>query len=502
MFWTSPNASLPGPDDDFWYQPVGVHTASGARVTPASALTFPAVYACVKVIAEALMQMPLFLYERLPNGGKERATKHPLYALLHDAPNEHQTSPEWREIMQHHILLRGNAYSEKTIVRTGLRGLDTPIVELGMPHHPDFVKVEKTTTQRGIEYRYIFQDPAGGSDRELRSDQVLHIRGLGLAPDGISGLSPIEIEREAVGLGLSSQDFLARYFANDARPGGWLEHPTNFKDDETKRKFRAAWQDAQTGANRHKTAILEYGMKYTPLELKLVDAQFLGLRKYQNLDIARIYRVPPHLIMELDRATFSNITQQDIEFVKFTLLPWLTRWERRLSLSLLTKEERETLFFEFLVDGLERGDGVARANYYNKGIQDGWLTRNEVRIRENLNPLKGLNEPLEPLNMARAADRDDDNSERSDEDEEQLENLRRNAAEALVRRQMHEMRAADDPVVFLRGDWTNVARLIACSPSQASAYCDSAAEDYVAGEKILNWHDWRARQMIRLMEIR
>lgn len=485
MFWSIAASQDRAPHADFWYQPVGVHTASGTSVTPASSLSLPAVYACVKVITDALMQVPLILYRRTPDGGKERATEDPRYRLVHDVPNQHQTSAEWREIMQHHLLLRGNAFAR--IYRNGLQ----QAAELGMPHHPDFVTVEPVETTEGLRYRYEFRKENGTVDERLNADEVLHLRGLGLGPDGISGLSPIALEREAVGAGLAAQDFIARFFKNDASPGGWIEHPEHFKDDETKRKFRASWQDSQTGANRHKTAVLEYGMKYHPLELKLVDAQFLELRKYQNLDVARVFRVPPHLIMELDRATFSNITQQDIEFVKFTLLPWLTRWERRLSFSLLNENERNDLFFEFLVDGLERGDATARSSYYNRGIQDGWLTRNEVRVKENMNPLPGLDAPLEPLNMTNPGGRND-----------RMDALLRNNAAVLLDKQIRNIQglALDEAREVIAGDWQSVSRFMCCSLDAARQYSLQTAER-MRDDTDVPLEEWKERQIEALMEL-
>lgn len=483
MFWSVASSVGRAPEDDFWYGPVGTATASGQSVSPSRALALPAVYSAVKVITDAVMQIPLILYRRTANGGKERATNHPLYGLLHDQPNVNQTSPEWREIMQHHTLLRGNSYAE--IINDG-RG----VVEIGMPEHPDFVRVERAETSQGPRYRYVISE-SGRATRVVSASNMLHIRGLGLGQDGITGLSPIDMEREAVGVGLAAQDFSARFFKNDARPGGWLEVPTNFKDKSQRDAFKREWRSAHGGPNRHETAVLEYGIKYHPLEVKMVDAQFLETRKYQNLDIARIFRVPPHLIMELDRATFSNITQQDIEFVKFSLLPWLTRWERRLSVSLLSVEERATYFFEFLVDGLERGDASARATYYNRGIQDGWLTRNEVRLKENLDPLDGLDEPLEPLNMTNPGGRNDG----------QVDGLRANAAEALARKQMHALQGmtVDDAREFLAADWHAVVRFMLVSEQSARTFCAEAAESF---DTAMSPDDWRAVQALRLGELR
>jgi HK97 family phage portal protein len=489
MFWSmAGGADDRAPHSDFWYGPVGTPTASGQRVTADRSLALPAVYAAVKVHTDALKQIPLILYRRLSNGGKERAVDHPLYSVLHDAPNDNQTSPEWREVMHHHVQLRGNAYSE--IVSDSR---ENP-VQLEMPVHPDRVTAQKVRTSAGPRYRYVVQEDSGGA-RIVPADRMLHIRGLAVGGDGITGMSPIDMEREAVGAGLAAQDFVARFFANDARPGGWIEHGGSFKTDEDRQRFKRDWKAAYGGANRHSTAVLEFGMKYTPLEVKLVDAQFLEQRKYTNIDVARIFRVPPHMIMELDRATFSNITQQSVEFVKFYMMPWIRQWEARLTMSLLNEAERRDYFFEFLVDGLERGDPAARAAYYNRGIQDGWMTRNEVRTRENLDPLEGLDEPLEPLNMTNPGGRND----------EQADALRVNAAEALARKHANEIAAMspEDAAAFIANDWQRVARFMACRDEHAQQYCLELAERISVTRSMPAIVDrWVSQEVERLKELR
>lgn len=485
MFWSAISAESGddrAPHSDFWYQPASVATASGMGVSPERAMALPAVYAAARVITDALMQIPLMMYRRLENDGKERAKDQRLYSLLHDQPNEHQTSAEWREIMQHHVLLRGNAYSQ-IFLGTGAR-----IDELGMPIHPDLVTPEKEVLPNG-KMRYKYRVRQDGNEIILNPSDLLHIRGLGT--DGVTGLSPIQIEREAIGVGLAAQDFTARFLANDATPGGWIEHPGNFKSPEQQKGFKDSWQTAQTGMNRRKVAVLEYGMKYHPVDVKLVDQQFIETRKYTNLDIARIFRVPPHLIMELDRATFSNITQQDIEFVKFTMLPWLIRWEQRLRTQLLDEDESQEFFFEFLVDGLERGDAEARASYYKAGIQDGWLTRNEVRKAENRDPLEGLDEPLEPMNMRNPGGAND----------ERLNALKMNSATALARKQRQAF-AGTSSADQIRGDAKRVKDFMQCSSTKAQEYCDVVAnlfeQDFTAN---IDWDAWESRSVRLLMEI-
>lgn len=476
-------------DADFWYSSLAGAgpTASGQKVTSDRALSLPAVYSCVRVIADSLMQIPLIMYRRLENGGKERATDHPLYSILHDSPNSVQTSPEWREVLQHHILLRGNGYAP-------IRYAGSRVIGLGAPIHPDLVTPVLGTDPVTGESEVRYHVRADGGDAVFSSADLLHIRGPGAGADGITGQNPIALEREAIGVGLATQDFTARFFANDAQPGGILKHPTNFKNDEQRQKFSKSWQAAHGGANWRKTAILEFGMEYVPTEIKLVDAQFIEQRKYSNLDVARIFRVPPHLIMELDRATFSNITQQDVEFVKFTMLPWFVRWETRLSMSLLNEEEQGEYFFEFLIDGLERGDSDARAKYYKAGVQDGWLTRNEIRIRENMNPLPGLDQPLEQMNMRNPG---------GDSDERVNEARKENAAVATSKRlrQKIESHLSNKQTIdeqFFSIQSQMVKQKMCFTDDQVFRYCGMAHEQFKEDPDL---NVWEKRQYKLLMEI-
>jgi hypothetical protein len=212
------------------------------------------------------------------------------------------------------------------------------------------------------------------------------------------GMSPIELARENLGTALAAQGYGARFFANDAKPtGGWIEFPGSFKDSEAKKVFRESYQQAQSGSNRGKVLVLENGMKFHEVGVTNKDAQFLELRKFQITDVARLFRVPPHMIADLDRATFSNIEQQSLEFVMHTMTPWAERWEASIQSELLLESDDIEIEFDFA--NLMRGDASSRSSYYQSGIQNGWLTRNEARIAENLNPIEGLDQPLRPLNM-------------------------------------------------------------------------------------------------------
>ena len=288
-------------------------------------------------------------------------------------------------MLQGHLALRGNAFNQ---IITNPRG---EIIEL-MPIHPDRVKIELLPSG---EYRYRVTDRSG-TEVILPRGEVWHLRGL--SSDGLMGMSPIELARENLGMALAAQDYGARFFANDAKPtGGWIEFPGTFKDNEAKKVFRESYQQAQSGANRGKVLVLENGMKFHEVGVTNKDAQFLELRKFQITDIARLFRVPPHMIADLERATFSNIEQQSLEFVMHTMTPWAERWEASIESELLLEGDDIEIEFDFA--NLMRGDAASRSTYYQSGIQNGWLTRNEARIAENLNPIDGLDQPLRPLNM-------------------------------------------------------------------------------------------------------
>ena len=370
---------------DFWFEPVSARTGGGMRVSPERALRLAAVYACVRILSETMASLPLVIYQRRADGAKDKVTDHWLYRLMAKRPNRFQNPFEWREMLQSHLVLRGNAYNQ---IITNPRG---EVVEL-MPLHPDRIRLELLASG---EYRYRFTDRFG-VESVLPRGEVWHLRGL--SSDGLMGLSPIELARDSLGMALAAQDYGARFFANDAKPtGGWIEFPGSFKDSEAKKVFRESYQQAQSGANRGKVLVLENGMKFHEVGVTNKDAQFLELRKFQITDIARLFRVPPHMIADLDRATFSNIEQQSLEFVMHTMTPWAERWEASIESELLLESDDIEIEFDFA--NLMRGDAASRSSYYQSGIQNGWLTRNEARIAENLNPLDGLDAPLRPLNM-------------------------------------------------------------------------------------------------------
>ncbi|WP_303223512.1 phage portal protein [Intestinibacter bartlettii] len=351
-------------------------TTSGKPVNEHTAMQMTAVYSCVRILAEAVAGLPLHLYKYTASGGKEKALSHPLYFLLHDEPNPEMSSFVFRETLMTHLLLWGNAYAQ--IIRNG-KG---EVIAL-YPLMPNRMSVDRDSSG-ALYYTYTrYSDEAptmNGMTVTLRSSDVLHIPGLGF--DGLVGYSPIAMAKNAIGMAIACEEYGAKFFANGAAPGGVLEHPGTIKDPQ---KVRDSWNAAYQGSsNSHRVAVLEEGMKYQPIGISPEQAQFLETRKFQINEIARIFRVPPHMVGDLEKSSFSNIEQQSLEFVKYTLDPWVIRWERAISRALLRPDEKKLYFAKFNVDGLLRGDYVSRMNGYATARQNGWMSANDIRELENL----------------------------------------------------------------------------------------------------------------------
>lgn len=351
-------------------------TTSGKAVTERSAMQMTAVYSCVRILAEAVAGLPLHLYRYKEDGGKEKAIDHSLYLLLHDEPNPEMSSFVFRETLMTHLLLWGNAYAQ--IIRNG-RG---EVIAL-YPLMPNKMSVDRDSNGQ-LYYKYNRSNDEAptmsGSTVTLRPSDVLQIPGLGF--DGLVGYSPIAMAKNAIGMAIACEEYGAKFFANGAAPGGVLEHPGTIKDPQ---RVRESWQSTFGGSgNANKIAVLEEGMKYTPIGISPEQAQFLETRKFQINEIARIFRVPPHMVGDLEKSSFSNIEQQSLEFVKYTLEPWLIRWEQSIQRSLLSNEEKPHYFVKFNVDGLLRGDYASRMSGYATARQNGWMSANDIRELENL----------------------------------------------------------------------------------------------------------------------
>lgn len=392
-------------------------TTSGKPVNERTAMQTTAVYSCVRILAEAVAQLPLHVYAYKEDGGKEIKHDHPLYYLLHDEPNPEMTSFVFRETLMSHLLIWGNAYAQ--IIRDGAGRV------LGLyPLLPDKMEVERD--ERGNLY-YIYsrdtdENPnfKGSGQFVLKAEDVLHIPGLGF--DGLIGYSPIAMAKNTVGMTLACEEYGASFFANGANPGGVLEHPGVLKDPS---KVRESWNSVYRGSNNaHKIAVLEEGMKYQQIGIPPEEAQFLETRKFQVNEIARLFRVPPHMVGDLEKSSFSNIEQQSLEFVKYTLEPWVIRWEQALQRALFLPGEKGKYFIKFNLDGLLRGDYQSRMNGYSVGRQNGWLSANDIREMENLNPIsdeEGGNLYLVNGSMTKLADAGAFAKEEQQEVEEQTQ---------------------------------------------------------------------------------
>lgn len=373
----NPASDLSNPSTWLWDALGSGKSSSGQNVNETTALALTTVYACVRVLAEGVASIPLNVYERLPKGGKDVANDHPNYELLHDRPNPDQTSFSWRETVMAHLGLRGNAFCEKEYTGRGT-------IKALWPIAPNRVLVKRVGGQK------MFQISTGTRTELLSSDEILHIPGLGY--DGLQGYSPIRIAAEAIGLGLAAQEHGARFFENGAEIGGILEHPGRLSP-QAKTNLRESFEAKHRGtANAHRAFIAEEGMKWTQVGLSNRDSQYLETRKFQVSEIARVYRVPPHMIGDLERATFSNIEQQSIDFVVHTLRPWLVQIEQVLNWELFGDVKTSKFFCEFNVDGLLRGDSAARAAFYKDMVNTGIFSINDCRIKENMNPVEGGDE--------------------------------------------------------------------------------------------------------------
>ena len=350
-------------------------TTSGKAVTERSAMQMTAVYSCVRILSEAVAGLPLNLYKYTDSGGKAMALDHPLYRLLHDEPNPEMSSFVFRETLMTHLLLWGNAYAQ--IIRNG-KG---EVVAL-YPLMPNRMEVNRDKNGK-LYYLYSTQSDDAptmkGSTVYLDPSEVLHIPGLGF--DGLVGYSPIAMAKNAIGMAIACEEYGAKFFANGAAPGGVLEHPGTIKDPQ---RVRESWQSTFGGSgNANKIAVLEEGMKYTPIGISPEQAQFLETRKFQINEIARIFRVPPHMVGDLEKSSFSNIEQQSLEFVKYTLDPWVIRWEQSIQRSLLSKDEKAVYFVKFNLEGLLRGDYQQRQMCIRDRIQERTLFLNGTIAEES-----------------------------------------------------------------------------------------------------------------------
>lgn len=366
----------------------GRESISGVSVTPRSALNISAWYAGVRILAETIASLPMFTYRRLEPEGKERATTHPVYRLLHDQPNPFMTNVEFFECQQANILGWGNAFAE--IERDGA-GRVTAL----WPIPPAAMRVQVNNGRL-----WYYAQTQSGPEVQYAAEDILHTRSL--SSDGIIGYPIVDLMREPLGLTKAEEEHRARFFKNDARPAGIIEYPGAMGDDAYKR-YKTDWQETYGGlGNRYRIAFLEQGLKYHETMFSPEASQFIEGRKFQLEEVARILGIPLILLQSTEKATSwgTGIEQFMLAFLQFTIRPWLKRWEARLNASLFTPREARSFFVEALIEDLLRADIKTRQESYNIAITGGWMTRNEARVRENMNPATGLSKYLVQQNLA------------------------------------------------------------------------------------------------------
>lgn len=369
--------------------------SSGVRVDAETALTYSAWFGAVRVIAEDVAKLPLHLYERLEPRGRRRATGHRLSELLRIAPNDMMSSVRLRETLQGHALNMGDGIAYLVLDdRTGE-------IEEIWPLRPDRTEIKTVRSGPGRVTRwYIYRDEVNGIYARIPAHQVLHVGGLGF--DGLRGYNPVYLAANSIGLGLATEHHGARFFGNGSRPGGVLTHPGALSK-EARGRMRADWENMHRGLDRgQRVAILEEGVTWQQVGVDNDTAQFLETRKMQVTEVARWMRLPAHKLNDLERATFSNIEQQQQDYLDNALDIWLVRWEQAIATQLLLREERARYYAEHLRAALLRGDLATRYAAYAVGRQWGWLSANDVRELENENPIEGGDQYLVPLNMVPA----------------------------------------------------------------------------------------------------
>ena len=365
----------------------GGESSTGIHVTPDKALQVATVYACVRILSESMAQLPRGIYRKDNAGNIERLQDHPLYNILAWQPNDFQTSFEFVEMLTAHVTLRGNGYAFIN------RDSKDRITEL-LPFHSDSVKVTQNSDW-SLTYELTLND---GSVQKVPARNIFHLRGL--SSNGYLGITPIAYHRNTIGLSMATERHGANLFKNGARPGGVLLHPVKLEDDVAKR-IKESWQKAHGGGKSGGTAVLEQGMKYENVSMTNEDAQYLETRKFQRIEIAQIYRIPATMLDILDKAsTYASAEQFFLSFVKFTILPWVKRWEQAIWRCLLSDQDKTSgVYAKFNVNGMERGDMKSRFEAYSIAIEKGIYCPNDCRRFEEIGPREGGDEFLRPMNM-------------------------------------------------------------------------------------------------------
>lgn len=374
-----------------WTDLAGLGTTAGVRVTPGRALGIPAALAAVRLISESVSALPLSLYRRQPTGGRERAREHPLQQLLHEGPADGVTPYQLKECLMLGLLLHGNGYA---LISYDKRGLPVSL----QPLPAESVSVEQDAGTGRVSYKLsTFKGTV-----ELSKDEVLHVPGLSF--DGIRGVSVISLAREALGTGIAEIQHGSSFFSNAAMPAGVLTHP-GLLSEAGLGNLRQSFEDRYKGSrNANKTLILEEGMTFSQLQFSQKDSQFIESRNFTVREIARIFRVPPALIGDIEKASYSSQEAQALEFLVYTLRPWLTRIQESIDCQLLTTSEKQTYYSEFNANDLLRTTAKERFESYQTALTAGWLSVNEVRALENLPAVPGGDAYMYQLNLGKLDD--------------------------------------------------------------------------------------------------
>lgn len=370
----------------------GGKTAAGTVVTQHSAINLPVVYAAIGIIADSLAMLPIEVLQK-KDGKVQQVSSHPASYLLNMRPNDFMSAFTLRQTAAYHTLGWGNGYQEIEIDKDG-------VIKALWPLLPDSTRARKSPNKDAL----IYSTTVSGKTFDIDDDRICHVPALGF--DGYTGYSPISLARQAIGMGLAMEEFGAKFFANDAKSGGFLQHPGKLSP-LAKDNIRESTQEQGGLDNAHRIKVLEEGMKFVQTTIAPDDAQFLGSREFQISEIARIFRVPLPLLQAMEKSTSwgTGVETMMLGFITWTLQPWGTKIEQEYNHKIFTtKEKADGLFMRLNYRALLRGDMAARKEYYKAGINDGWMTRNEVREKEDMQPLPGLDEPLQPLNMTKAGE--------------------------------------------------------------------------------------------------
>ena len=469
----------------------GVATAAGVQVNEDNAMSLSAVWACVRILSESVASLPLSVYTH-KKGAKVKLDDHPVTRLLQKAPNKETTPYAFRETVQAHASTWGNGYA---FITRNRMGQPLELMQL-LPH--------ATRALRTKDGSLIYETNIGGVIYRIVAADIVHIAGIGY--DGLTGYSPIQKHKQAIGLGLAAETYGAKFFGGDAVVQGVLQLPGKLSDTTS---LASSWKDAHGGlGNANNIAVLEQGAEYKKIGIPPNDAQFLETRKFQLTDIARIYRIPPHMIADLERATFSNIESQDIQFVKYSLMSHLIRWEQELTRKLLSENEQKKMYIKFNIDAFLRGDTKARYEAYQIGRNTGFLSINDIRRHEDMNEVAGGDEyQLVPVGTQTP------NSEGAeDPDTEETPAEKKSSRLMLLQEKMIERLVTQETKALLRcksGDWFEdpknklpqyIADSLGLPDDVVQRFMESGKNKWDEYSDIADFDDWHTQRTLELLE--